>query len=330
MKITRRPMCRIYDDNLPFSPSGAVPLDTLLQLPSGWDVSLPGYVLSNMISATDEFIVIDPFVGAGATLLACSRKGQACIGSDIDPLAVVASYAKTGIRSPGEVFEAVANARNLLASDLTLTPETLRLGQSLWANCAVTAIACNWMLRAWSPDSSERHDSIQDLWSNAGTVDNSTKVFWADARSDGLWQVIANHAQDRPWLIITSPPFADSRGTFGKCAVWLRGLGADLAAQVTTRSVGCHTKDQLMTGNRACVDEFWHSILLAKVATHCRNRAIVVAEYEVLDDDWSWMNSLGHHGAINGWRSIALHPLYDVPPDGRDHVTEGGLLVAER
>lgn len=330
MEITRRRMHRIYDELLPFSPSDAVSSDTLLQLSSGWDVSLPGYILANMVLDTNEAVVIDPFVGAGATLLACGQEGQECVGSDIDPLAVVASYAKTGNRSRGEIFEAIANVRNLVTSDLTLKPEAWRLSQSLWTNCVVTTIACNWMLRAWSPNSFERRYSAQHLWSSVCGVGGSPRVLWGDVRSSELWQVITSLTRDRPWLIITSPPFAESRGTFGRCAAWLRSLAADLAMQVTGLAADHPIRDQSMTGEGTCLKGAWHSILLAKVAAHCCTRAVVIAEYEVLRDDWSWLDSLTQQAAIDSWDSIVLQPLYDASPDGRDYVTEGGLLIAER
>src|SRR3989344_4676176 len=39
--------------------------------------------------------VLDPFCGVGTTLLACKKKGVPSIGTDVSPLAVLASQAKT-------------------------------------------------------------------------------------------------------------------------------------------------------------------------------------------------------------------------------------------
>ncbi len=70
-------------------------------------------------------IVLDPFLGAGSTLIAAQRTGRRCFGIELDPLYVDVAinryqevYGRPAIlESTGETFEALAKRRNAEASE---------------------------------------------------------------------------------------------------------------------------------------------------------------------------------------------------------------------
>jgi DNA modification methylase len=67
-------------------------------------------------------IVLDPFLGSGATLMAAERTRRQCFGLELDPLycdVIIRRWQSYGggvakLASTGETFDAVASARGAL------------------------------------------------------------------------------------------------------------------------------------------------------------------------------------------------------------------------
>lgn len=329
MGIERRRMLPIYDA-LPFRPSDAAPVDWLLQTPSGWDISLPSYVMSNLATITRDTVVVDPFVGAGATMLAADEMVATCLGSDIDPLAVVSSFAKTYAPTDAEVAAAVELLMELIAEDLMRMPRALQVAHPLWVSCAASAMIANWTLKSLIANSGVRYCTVERFRLEQFATNGSPTVLLADARSSALWQLISDMNPEKDLLILTSPPFPDSRGNASVYPNWLRASARVLADRISHQMVGPETAKHLIAGMERNNHVAWHSVLLARVAKHCSGHITVVAEYETVNSDWSWLESVAAEESIDSWSSVELLPFYWQPPDGREGVTEGGLLIAHR
>lgn len=329
MRIIRHKICPIYN-TLPFAPNLAEPIDWLLQLASSWDVSLPLHVMCHLIPVRPETVVIDPFVGAGATLLAADRLTKNCLGSDIEPLAVVSSFTKICTPTVMELVEAAETLTPLVSEDLTEMPIGWDLGSSLWVNCAVVSMVSSWILSGLPADSPRRHHSVKRLQSTSFPMKGMAKVLLADVRSEYLWQFAADSLGSADWLILTSPPFPNSRKGFLINNQWLQDVSRRLAEKVTEQYIGPRATLRLIGDVENSPSKTWHTMVLDKVAAYCCGTASVVAEYEVAHDEWFWLETVEAAARDGCWGTVELLPLYEDSPDGRPGVTEGGLLIARR
>lgn len=69
------------------------PLQSMSSYLGGFPPRVPRTILERFVGTRS--VVLDPFCGAGTTLVEAIRRGNACIGVDLNPLAVALSRAKT-------------------------------------------------------------------------------------------------------------------------------------------------------------------------------------------------------------------------------------------
>lgn len=331
MGIIRHTMKPIYAI-LPFGPNGSEPIDSLMQLPSGWDVSLPRYIMSEMHPPSNRTLIIDPFVGAGATLLAAKEIGCVSLGADVEPLAAVASFAKTERPNNDDISHAADSLDRLICENLASAPAEIQALNSFWSECAVLAVLANWWMRALPAGSPERRASIKRLRSMGPRFkgEGMSKILLTDCRSPHLWQLAAHIDDITDWLVVTSPPFTNSRGNSLHSPLWMRDLASSLATIITQCSMGLDRTPWLRGPSRHFGEVVGPADMLEQVAAHCPGRASVIAEYETVNDDWSWMEAAVAKTSTGSWETLELFPFYGDAPDHRPGVTEGGLVLARR
>ena len=78
--------------------------------------------------------VLDPFVGAGTTLVECMRRKISFTGVDINPLAILICNAKTVHRTSGELQASIRRIRRRLENDLGLHIEAKFFGRDKWCS----------------------------------------------------------------------------------------------------------------------------------------------------------------------------------------------------
>lgn len=104
-------------------PGRQAPVHRWFTFPHSFAPDLVGWLIEEL-SVLEGDRVLDPFCGAGTTLVEAQRRGLAAIGSDLLPLSILASATKTARWDPATLRSAASQVVQTASGAAPLTPPT--------------------------------------------------------------------------------------------------------------------------------------------------------------------------------------------------------------
>ena len=332
--MNHKPWVSLADDvfqRIPFRPNKKEPIDRWLQLPMGWDTSFVNWIAYTFAPPSIS-LVMDPYSGAGATLVWAHRSGHPAVGIDRDATAVIASYAKThyleafDLRRGIDKFKTLARTSSMHIS----IADYIGFLSSGSYSVATKAVLTLPFLASKTPDGY----LVPRMLHVMETISSDAAEFIASGLIWALWgscdavlaKVHAGLPKDRPWLVLGSPPHPRSRGGLGAASaeleIYLRGLAADINA---TQDVGMFDSQSRPNSTVDSVEGLLR--LLGSISPH---GTVVVLEYEIAAEGALWPELTLEAARSYDFADSGRAVLYSSAPDGRPGVVEGGVLVLRR
>jgi hypothetical protein len=325
----------VFQD-IPFAPDPSQPVDRWLQLPMGWNTRFIDWVLEKC-AAAQIALVIDPFCGAGATLLSSISAGRPALGIDCDAIAVVSSYAKTHFSNADDLDLGLTLLGSLLLQEADVwDQDDLRVVLS--SSSSRLSLPTRTIVATLLAGSSNRGGhSLRHLEASIQWVRDDCKSFdverfapadvlYTHSEDMALWSHIASR-ESAPWLIVGSPPHPNSRGgltdVHGLLAQWCESLASEITCEAGYDIQDSSYIQVRGPGYPVCSIP----LLLQNIAASAPTGTIVVLEYEATITSKGWSNEIVEWASTAGFRSAQRLLLYIDAPDGRPGVIEGGVLV---
>lgn len=319
---------------LPFCPDPSSRVDRWFQLPMGWDTSFVSWLIEKCGPIRPRYL-IDPFCGAGASLVSAARHGYSAIGIDSDCLAVTATYAKTHFAQADDLnkgFELLAKKAIELEHDkdsismLELVQRLESLSLPTRAIMAITVARAS-ALSPFSATCLIQNVAVvkQDVQPWFDRTYPSAEVIRSNSCNQYLWDIVASVAEG-PWLVLASPPHPNSRGGIDRLGKPFENWCRVLACEISCQPSNPYKKAYLPVHRNLAHQPFMCSFLESLTKSAPAN-TLLMLEYEITSQSGDWTVSLIERAEQFGVCAVCRIILYDKAPDARDNVVEGGILV---
>lgn len=303
-----------FYDRHAFAPDPVDPVDRWCQLPQSGNRASVAALIEELGLGVDGNVLLDPFCGAGSTLLAGAMRGGRVVGCDLEPGAAAVSALK--LAAPG----LADHLRGHRGSGLPGTP--------IWRWAATVARAVDALDPAAEP-------LLAKIVADCGAADPG----W----TTGTHRVVCSSAQHVVEALGATPGsaprnridvFTSLPHLTGRPSPWRRADGADGAGGSAEEHAMLDAPDDagLLTAGpqrTARVETTAREALASLLSSLVRREALgrVAIEFERSVDRRDADQSLAEVLERSGLQSIEVVTLYEGAPDDLGGVIGGGLVL---
>jgi hypothetical protein len=304
-----------YFSRIPFLPDPMQPTDRWFQVPDGRSVREIGHLIGHLAEhglAGD--VLVDPFAGAGSAAVAAAEHSLAFRGFDAYPPRLLYTLAKcVGLAAESKL------GMRLVAGDATIPSHNLisryRSDRAALTLLGALAVACT------DPDLTGRNDRREVLIADVSSaVPAPMKDFdaWCHTLGDPFADLPVD---DRPAIVITSPPHPRTRARFQNRATSSVQLAEEVLCALGRLRRSWENVPPRRPDSIRAMFQFLRKVFPATEG--------IVIEFENVTDEPSSQDLTVQAGAAFGFEVIEIIITYLVAPDvgpGR----QGGFIVFRR